>query len=104
MGTTATARMPSLAEAAEMPGDDVLSALGSGSGGLTREEAGRRLATLGPNVLRDHGASAWRVFANQLRNPLLPLLVIAAIVSGVTGQVTDAGIIVLMVVLAAGLG
>ena len=87
-----------------MPVDDVLAALGSGPGGLTHDEADRRLAAWGPNVLRAHGASAWRVFANQLRNPLLPLLVIAAIVSGVTGQVTDAGIIVLMVVLAAGLG
>ena len=62
------------------------------------------MARFGPNVLLSHGASAWRVLTNQLRNPLLPLLVAAAIVSGVTGQVTDAGIIVLMVVLSVGLG
>ncbi|HTG47604.1 MAG TPA: HAD-IC family P-type ATPase, partial [Actinomycetota bacterium] len=104
MDTAAAAPPLTLDEAARMQPDAVLAALGSGPQGLAAAEAERRLAAWGANVLRDHAASAWRVIANQLRNPLLPLLVIAAIVSGVTGQVTDAGIIVVMVVLSVGLG
>jgi len=93
-----------MAEAAAMEPDAVLAVLGSGPGGLSRDRAGLRLAEIGPNVLRSHGASAWRVLGNQLRNPLLPLLAVASLVSGLTGAVTDAGIIVLMVFLSVGLG
>ena len=104
MGATATAGGLSLVEAARNPAEATLASVGSGPGGLPAAEVPARLVRFGPNVLRSHGASAWRVLTNQLRNPLLPLLVAAAIVSGVTGQVTDAGIIVLMVVLSVGLG
>jgi P-type Mg2+ transporter len=90
--------------AASIPAADVLSRLGTDEGGLSPDEAARRLATVGPNALRVHTTSGWRVLLNQLRNPLLPLLVGASIVSGVTGQVTDAGIIVVMVAVSVGLG
>ena len=95
--------MEMFAAAAASPAH-VLAALGSGADGLSPAEAARRLEIVGPNALRSHGASAWRVLSNQLRNPLLPLLVVASIVSGVTGQVTSAGIILFMVVLSVGLG
>ncbi|MCI4354911.1 MAG: HAD-IC family P-type ATPase, partial [Thermoplasmata archaeon] len=95
--------MPMLS-AASMETDAVLAAVGSGEEGLSPEEAARRVAEIGPNVLRTHGASAWRVLGNQLRNPLLPLLAVASIVSGLTGAVTDAGIILFMVVASVGLG
>ncbi len=95
--------IPMLA-AASMEAGAVLAALGSDEGGLSTAEAVRRIAEVGPNVLRTHGASAWRVLGNQLRNPLLPLLAVASIVSGLTGAVTDAGIILFMVVLSVGLG
>ncbi len=104
MGATATAGRLSLADVARMPPEECLAALGSRPAGISAEDAAARLAIYGPNVLLSHGASAWRVLKNQLRNPLLPLLVAAAIVSGITGQVTDAGIIVVMVVLSVGLG
>lgn len=92
-------RVAAAAEAAS-----VLATLGSGEDGLPPDEAARRLAEVGPNALRSHGASAWRVLTNQLRNPLLPILVIAALVSGFTGQGTDAAIIFVILLLSVALG
>ena len=60
--------------AARTPTLDVLTALESGTGGLSSDEAQRRLAVYGPNALRSHGARGWTVLARQLRNPLLLLL------------------------------
>ncbi|MGA9160536.1 MAG: magnesium-translocating P-type ATPase [Actinomycetota bacterium] len=93
-----------LRTAASLPVAEVLTRLDSSEQGLGADEAARRLAALGPNALQVHTTSAWRVLWNQVRNPLLPLLVGAAIVSGLTGQVTDAGIIVVMVGVSVGLG
>ena len=104
MGTTATWQQLDLAAAARTEIDEVLAALGTTETGLTDAEVERRRALVGPNVLRSHGVSGWHVLGNQLRNPLLPLLVLASIVSGATGQITDAGIILVMVVLSIGLG
>ncbi len=104
IGAAPTWRGLELEAAAAAEATRVLETLGSSEDGLTPQDAARRLAEVGPNALRSHGASAWRVLANQLRNPLLPLLVIAALVSGFTGQVTDAGIIVVMAFLSVGLG
>jgi P-type Mg2+ transporter len=102
--TAPAARTLDLRTAAALDPDAVLARLGTSSEGLGAREAARRLAEVGPNALRTRGTSAWRVLWNQLRNPLLPLLVIAAIVSGFTGQVTDSGIIIVMVAVSVGLG
>ncbi|MGZ4150626.1 MAG: HAD-IC family P-type ATPase, partial [Actinomycetota bacterium] len=104
MATATSERQLPLAEAAGLPVEQVLGALGTSVAGLGSDEARTRLATYGPNALRSHGTSAWQVLLNQVRNPLLALLVVAAIVSAATGQATDAGIIVVMVVLSVGLG
>jgi Mg2+-importing ATPase len=93
-----------LRTAATQPGAEVLNALGSADSGLDATEAAQRLRIAGPNVLRTHGTSGWRVLLNQVRNPLLPLLMIAALVSGFTGQTASAAIIVVIVVLSVGLG
>ncbi|MBI3647732.1 MAG: magnesium-translocating P-type ATPase [Actinobacteria bacterium] len=93
-----------LRSAASLPASDVLAALGSSSDGLAASVADERLRAFGPNVLHRRGASAWRVLASQLRNPLLPLLVVASLVSAFTGQATDAVIVLAMVVLSVGLG
>jgi Mg2+-importing ATPase len=90
--------------AARTSTNDVLAALESGPGGLTGEEAHRRLSVYGPNALHSHGARAWTVLARQLRNPLLLLLLAAAAVSGFTGDPTDAVIIGVIVSLSVGLG
>ena len=82
-----------LAVAAALPVADVLSAVGSSAGGLSSVEAHRRLATYGPNVLLSHGVSALSVLVRQLRSYLLLLLLVAAVVSAVVGDGTEALII-----------
>ncbi len=90
--------------AARTAADDVLTELGSSAQGLSSAEVRRRLEQYGPNALRSHGARAWTVLARQLRNPLLILLLGAAVVSGFTGDATDAVIIGIIVTLSVGLG
>ncbi|MGV8977825.1 MAG: magnesium-translocating P-type ATPase [Cellulomonas sp.] len=84
--------------------DEVLGQLDTRIGGLTSTEARDRLVTFGPNALRSHGARPWTVLARQLHNPLLVLLVGAALVSAVTGDRIDAGVIGVIVALSVGLG
>jgi Mg2+-importing ATPase len=93
-----------LAAAAALPVDEVLRQLGSSQAGLTTEEAQRRLTADGPNVVRQQHASAWRALWSQLRNPLLLLLLVAAAISGFTGNPTDAIIITIIVVMSVTLG
>jgi Mg2+-importing ATPase len=93
-----------LSWSASRPSEDVLAALHTTADGLTAEEAARRLATDGPNVLADHTVTAWQVLLRQVRSPLLLLLAAAAIISAFTGGGTDAAIIGSIVALSVGLG
>jgi Mg2+-importing ATPase len=93
-----------LVAAARLEPEEVVATLGSADAGLSDSEAGRRLEMVGPNALRSHGANALRVLRNQLRNPLLPLLAIASVVSALTGQRASAAIILVMIALSVGLG
>ncbi len=93
-----------LGRGAVMPAANVLAALGSSSQGLTRTEAADRLGRFGPNVIHSHRVTAFGIFLRQVRNPLLILLLAAAIVSGGTGDPTDAIIITTIVALSVGLG
>ena len=57
----------------------LLRQLGSGADGITADEAARRLREYGPNQVREHPRlTRARVLVNQLRNPLLLVLVFAA--------------------------
>jgi Mg2+-importing ATPase len=82
----------------------VLARLGSGPDGLTSAEAARRLRQFGPNELGTHRVSAAAVVLRQVRNPVLVLLLAAALVSGLTGGGTNALIIAVIVVASVGLG
>jgi P-type Mg2+ transporter len=82
----------------------VLQELGSTQAGLSSDQAARRLATVGRNVLASHKVTAVGVLGRQLRNPLLVLLLAAAGVSAATGDPTDGAIIAAIVVLSVGLG
>jgi Mg2+-importing ATPase len=93
-----------LAEAARRPADEVLGLVGSSPAGLSTDEARRRLESAGPNALRAHGARALAVLARQVRNPLLLLLLAAALTSIFVGEGTDAVIIFLISALSIGLG
>ena len=82
----------------------VLGELGSTQAGLTADQAARRLATVGRNVLASHKVTAVGVLGRQLRNPLLILLLAAAGVAAATGDPTDGAIIAAIVGLSVGLG
>jgi len=103
-----TARPPSgeldLATAAGLSPDVALSRLGSGPDGLSSAEAARRLGQFGPNALGTHRVRAITVLLRQIRNPILILLLGAALVSGLTGGGTNALIIAVIVALSVGLG
>jgi Mg2+-importing ATPase len=82
----------------------VLSRLGAGPDGLSFAEAARRLQQFGPNALGTHRVRVVTVVLRQVRNPILILLLGAALVSGLTGGGTNALIIAMIVVLSVGLG
>ena len=58
----------------------------------------------GPNALGTHRVRATAVLFRQIRNPILILLLGAALVSGLTGGGTNAAIIAVIVALSVGLG
>ncbi|HYM97513.1 MAG TPA: magnesium-translocating P-type ATPase [Candidatus Sulfotelmatobacter sp.] len=93
-----------MVEAARSRPQEVLARLSASQSGLTSAEAARRLVVYGPNAIRSHGVRALAILWNQLRNPLLILLAAATTVSLITGQVTDAVIILGIVALSVGLG
>ncbi|HYV80811.1 MAG TPA: HAD-IC family P-type ATPase, partial [Streptosporangiaceae bacterium] len=93
-----------LATAAAATPQEVLKRLGSSDSGLSAAEAAGRLERYGPNVVGLHRVRALAVLWGQLRNPLLLLLLVAAGVSGLTGDPTDAIIIAVIVALSVGLG
>ena len=72
--------------------------------GLTSDEAARRLAQYGPNEpARVHRFSAVHQLLQLFANPLVLILLVAALLSSLLGQRADAGIIVTIVVLGVGL-
>ena len=72
--TEATA-VPSLpaAQAGALDADDVLARLGSRTGGLSADEAARRVSIAGANAVRSYRVRALPVLVRQLRSPLLLL-------------------------------
>jgi Ca2+-transporting ATPase len=74
-------------------------------GGLTSAEAARRLARDGPNVLpASRPVRLWRRVAAQLRDPLVLVLLAAAVLTVATGDWTDAGVIMLVIVVNTAVG
>lgn len=72
--------------------------------GLTRQRAEELQREYGPNFIATHRVTAIDVLRRQVDNPMLLLLVVAAIVSTFTGQPADGVIIGLILVLSIGLG
>lgn len=79
---------------------EALFALRSGERGLSKEDARKRFASLGGNTLRLESERALlRLVLRQLSNPLLLVLAVAASVSGLLGDIVDAGLVVVILVL-----
>ncbi len=77
-----------------LPQEQLAQRLDSSSSGLSAPEAARRLVQYGANELgAQRPPSRLRTLKNQLRNPLILLLVFAAGASAVTGNWMDAGIV-----------
>jgi Ca2+-transporting ATPase len=78
----------------------VFERLDSGENGLEEAQAKQRLEKAGPNSLDiEAGISPLRLLARQVNNPLIYLLLGAAVLSFVIGHRVDAGVIVGVVVL-----
>jgi magnesium-transporting ATPase (P-type) len=73
--------------------------------GLSTAEARSRLAELGPNaVVAQHRVRLIRRIGNQLRDPLILLLLAAVILTVVVGDLTDAAVIALVIVVNTAVG
>ena len=93
-----------LVSAAGLTCEEALAGLGSGFAGLSSDDAADRLREFGPNALATHRVRASAVLFRQIRNPILVMLLAAALVSALTGGGTNALIIVVIVALSVGLG
>lgn len=94
----------------EMSAQDVLSQVKSDHGGLSGSEASARLAKFGQNKLKEaEKPTVLQRFLEQLKDPMLVILMIAAAVSAVTSimqneSLTEVFIIIVVVLLNAVLG
>lgn len=83
----------------------VFERLKSSPSGLDREEARKRLEKYGPNVLPTQDAPRLaKVFVRQFRNPLIYVLLIAAVVSLALGSYNDALFIAIVLLVNAIIG
>jgi Mg2+-importing ATPase len=77
---------------------DLAVRLGAASEGLSSEEAARRLKVYGSNELREHReVTRMGVFWNQIRSPLVLLLVFAGTASALTAAWVDSAIVLAIV-------
>ncbi len=84
---------------------EIYSSLESGSKGLTSVEAQNRLTRYGYNELEDEGkVSPWLLLLEQFKNLLIIILLVAVVLSAFLGEITDAIVIFVIVLFAAGLG
>ncbi len=82
-----------------------LDELKSGTDGLSSTEAAARLKTDGPNVLHaDGGFSAWTLLIKQFKSSLIYLLVVACLLAVMLHDLSDAGVIAVVLLINTGLG
>ena len=81
--------------------EEVLSSLGSGAQGLSEPEAEKRLAENGKNRLKEaKGKSLIRRFLEQLADPMIIILLVAAAISGVLAVVENESFADVIIILA----
>lgn len=85
--------------------EEVLSELKTGKDGLSSQEVEKRLKEHGFNELEEKkGETLFQMFINEFKDFMIMILLIAAAISVIVGEITDAVIIVAIVVLNALLG
>ena len=88
-----------------MSSGEVFEKLGSAAAGLSREQAARRLAQSGPNVLKEgKRISPLAIFLSQFKSLLIWILIGAALISSALGEIVDAVAILAIVLLNAVIG
>ena len=89
----------------QQPAEAALATLRTSADGLTAAEASRRLAEHGPNLLREEKRrTALGLLAGQFTDVMILVLLAAAVISGLIGDVVDTIAIVAIVVLNAAVG
>jgi len=79
------------------PADDILETLGSSREGLSSSEASARLASYGPNVLTEgKRITPFHIFVQQFTSFLTIILIFAAIISIGVGELSDAVLIIVI--------
>jgi Mg2+-importing ATPase len=87
------------------PVAEVLAALHTSERGLSSREAAERLERFGRNAIgRDRGGAPWPILLTQFRNPLVLILVFAAVVSLWAREWADASIVLAVILGSAFLG
>lgn len=85
--------------------EQVFEVTGSSPQGLANEEVSARLEKYGPNALEAKKKKPiWLFFLNQFKDFMILVLIVAAIISGIVGEVTDTIIILVIVLLNAIVG
>ncbi|MDD4179976.1 MAG: cation-transporting P-type ATPase, partial [Candidatus Margulisbacteria bacterium] len=66
--------------------------------GLSEEEAKKRLAENGPNQLKAKKATpVWEVLFDQFKDMMIIILLVAAVIAGLIGEVSDSIMIMVIV-------
>lgn len=88
-----------------LPIEATLGHLKTSNDGLTSAEAAKRLAQYGPNELQaGHQISPWTILAEQFKNVLIIILLVATVISVFTGHGLEAVAIAIIVLFAVLLG
>jgi len=85
--------------------DDALRAANSSANGLSSSEAAARLARYGPNTLEtSKRGDALSQLLSQFTSPIVLILIVATVIAGILGDVTDTVIILAIITLSGVLG
>jgi P-type Ca2+ transporter type 2C len=88
-----------------LPVQSVISNLNSSPKGLSNEEAKQRIGIHGYNNLEEKKkVPIWLLFLHQFKDLMILILIVAAILSGIMGDLTDTIIILIIIVLNAVVG
>ena len=92
-------------ETYQMHQDELLKQMNADPGGLSSEEAARRLQEYGENALEEQARKkGYQVFLEQFTDFLVIILIIAAIISLISGNVESTIVIIAVLILNAVLG
>ncbi len=88
-----------------LPISEALQLTGSNPKGLTTSEAQERLTKYGPNILQEKKKKpAWLMLLAQFKDVMILMLIAAAIISGLVGELSDTVVILIIVLLNAVVG